>query len=75
MSTSTTNIRRFQFSKGSSNKFWEISVRGTEVTVRFGRIGSQGQTNVKSFADDAAAAKHATKLISEKTGKGYVEAS
>ena len=46
---------------------------GAEVTVRYGRIGTQGQTNTKSFPDEAAAARHAEKLIQEKTGKGYRE--
>jgi predicted DNA-binding WGR domain protein len=41
--------------------------------VQYGRIGSQGQTNVKSFADSAAAGKHAEKLVNEKMQKGYVE--
>jgi DNA ligase 1 len=66
-------MRHFEFVEGSSNKFWEISVAGKEVTVRFGRIGSQGQTKTKEFADDDAAKAHAEKLIEEKTGKGYVE--
>jgi DNA ligase 1 len=65
--------RRFEFVEGKSNKFWEIAVKEAEVTVRFGRIGTQGQTQVKKFADAAAAAKHAAMLIEEKTGKGYVE--
>lgn len=65
--------RRFEFSDGKSNKFWEISSSGTEVTVRFGRIGTQGQTQTKSFPDEAAAAKHMAKLIEEKLGKGYKE--
>ena len=65
--------RRFEYIYGKSNKFWEISVLGKEVTVRFGRIDTQGQTQVKSFADEAAAAKHAEKLIKEKTAKGYRE--
>jgi DNA ligase 1 len=74
--TATTTIpssgtRRFEFTAGSSNKFWEVSVQGKEVTVRYGRIGSQGQSNVKSFADDAAATAHAEKLIREKLHKGY----
>lgn len=68
-----TGTRRFEFVGGGSNKFWEITIQGSKVTVRFGRIGTQGQTNVKPFADDAAAAKHAAKLIEEKTGKGYKE--
>lgn len=70
---SSTGVRRFEFSEGSSHKFWEVSVRGTEVTVRFGRIGTQGQAQVKSFADDAAASEHVEKLIAQKVGKGYVE--
>jgi DNA ligase-1 len=70
---SRTGACRFEFSEGTSNKFWEISVQGTEVTVRFGRIGSQGQTNTKSFVDEGAATKHAEKLIGEKIGKGYHE--
>ena len=68
-----SGMRRFEFSEGKSNKFWEIVVNGTEVTVHFGRIGTKGQDNVKSFPDEAAASKHAAKLIEEKTGKGYVE--
>jgi predicted DNA-binding WGR domain protein len=48
-------------------------VDGCEVRVRYGRIGSAGTTNVKGFADAAAARQGADKLIAEKTGKGYVE--
>jgi len=65
--------RYFEFIEGNSSKFWEISVAGTDVTVRFGRIGSNGQTRTKSFSDEAAARKHADDLIEEKTGKGYTE--
>ncbi len=65
--------RYFEFVEGTSSKFWEISTSDTEVTVRFGRIGTEGQTQVKTLADAAAAAKHADKLIAQKTGKGYQE--
>ena len=65
--------RYFEFVEGKSSKFWEIAVDGTSVTVRFGRIGTNGQTQTKTFGDEAAATKHADKLIAEKTGKGYVE--
>lgn len=74
MSTTTiVGSRHFEFSDGSSSKFWEICRDGTQVTVRFGRIGSKGQTNVKSFPDEAAAEKHVAKLIAEKMAKGYRE--
>ena len=65
--------RRFEFVGGGSNKFWEISLEGDAVTVRFGRIGSAGQSQKKVFADDAKAAAAARSLIREKTGKGYQE--
>jgi predicted DNA-binding WGR domain protein len=65
--------RYFELVAGSSAKFWEIEMRGTDVSVRYGRIGSAGQTSEKSFADTAAAQKHAEKLIQEKLDKGYVE--
>jgi DNA ligase-1 len=65
--------RRFEFEEGSASKFWEIRVAGCDVTVRYGRLGSDGQTRTKSFPDETAAAAHAEKLIAEKTGKGYAE--
>ena len=65
--------RRFEFSEGNSNKYWEISFHGPEVIVRFGRIGTQGQINEKSFPDEAAAAKHVEKLVLQKLNKGYRE--
>ena len=68
-----TGTRRFEYSAGNSHKFWEISVRGAEVSVHYGRIGSQGQKNVKSFPDRVAASKHAEKLMNEKLQKGYLE--
>ncbi|MCY2989038.1 MAG: WGR domain-containing protein [Planctomycetota bacterium] len=66
--------RYFEFISGSSAKFWEIGVSGDTVTVRFGRIGTDGQTQVKPFPDVAAATRHAEKLITAKIGKGYAEA-
>jgi len=67
------SARHFEFVEGAAAKFWEIAIEGTDVTVRFGRIGANGQTQTKSFADAAAAQKHADKLVAEKSGKGYVE--
>ena len=45
------------------------------MAVRFGRIGSTGQTQVKSFPDEDAATKHAERMIEKKTGEGYVESA
>lgn len=65
--------RYFEFVGGKSKKFWEVRRDGADVTVRYGRIGTDGQAKTKSFADPDKAAAHAAKLIVEKTGKGYVE--
>ena len=69
----TSGSRYFEYVEGKSSKFWEIAASGVEVTVRYGRIGSAGQTKTKTFADNAAAQAYATKMIAEKTGEGYVE--
>lgn len=65
--------RRFEFSEGSSSKFWEIRVEGSSHTVRYGKIGTDGQTKTKEFDSAADARKDADKLIAEKTKKGYEE--
>jgi DNA ligase 1 len=70
----TTSVkRRFEFTEGTSNKFWEAVVDRNRVTVSYGRIGTSGQTETKSFPDSAAAQKHADKKIQEKINKGYME--
>lgn len=71
----SVGARRFELVDGKSAKFWEITRSGSNVTVRYGRIGTQGQSNEKTFADDDAADRHAEKLIAEKTKKGYEEVS
>ena len=65
--------RRFEYIEGASSKFWEITTNKREVTVRYGRIGSNGQTQTKSFTSDAAADTHALQQINSKLAKGYRE--
>lgn len=65
--------RYFEFKDDKSSKFWEIELHGSSYTVRFGKIGTQGQTQVKDFATDAVAKKEYDKLVDEKTKKGYIE--
>ncbi len=67
-------MRRFTCSEGGSNKFWEATVEAEVLTVRWGKVGTAGQSKSKPFASTAAAEKELAKLIKEKLGKGYVEA-
>src|SRR5205814_393183 len=68
-SSGTTKPRYFEFAVGASNKFWEVSQEGDNMTTRWGRIGSSGQSKTKPFADAQAAAQAVARLIEEKTGE------
>jgi predicted DNA-binding WGR domain protein len=65
--------REFQLTEGGSRKFWAIKVEGSRFYVRFGRLGTTGQTQSKKFDHPALAKQAADKLIAEKTRKGYAE--
>jgi predicted DNA-binding WGR domain protein len=66
-------MRRFEFSDSTSNKFWEVEVKGKTLNINFGKIGTKGQSKPKDFATPEKAKAEMEKLIKEKTGKGYVE--
>jgi DNA ligase 1 len=66
-----SGFTRLEFNDGSSNKFWEIALHDLTQTVRYGRIGSAGQSKTKAFSDLAQAQKDTQKLIAEKLQKGY----
>jgi predicted DNA-binding WGR domain protein len=67
--------RELVYMDAKSSKFWNIELSGNSYTVTYGRIGTDGQSLSKSFADAAAAQKEMDKLIKEKLGKGYVDAA
>ena len=56
-------MRTFQFSDAKSHKFWNIEVKDTYYQVKFGKIGSAGPTQRKTFATAAAAQAEMDKLI------------
>ena len=71
--TTPAGARYFEFVDGTSNKFWEITLTGSDVTTRWGKIGTDGQSKTKPFGTPDKARAEYDKLVSEKTGKGYVE--
>ena len=64
-------MARYELIEGKSRKFWDVSLRGTRLAVRWGRIGTEGQSKVFEFPTAAAARDRQTRLIREKTAKGY----
>ncbi|WP_177154663.1 DUF4132 domain-containing protein [Actinosynnema pretiosum] len=64
-------MERLEYVGGTSRKFWEGARDGLSVTVRWGRIGTSGQSRTKEFASERSARDHLAKLIAEKRAKGY----
>ncbi|MCX8639090.1 WGR domain-containing protein [Gilliamella sp. B3172] len=62
-----------EFKDTLSNKFWYITQQNESLTIVFGKIGTKGQTQVKTFSSPADAEKEANKLIKSKIKKGYEE--
>jgi predicted DNA-binding WGR domain protein len=71
--TKITTSASLVFKEGTSHKFWRIKLDGKSHTVCFGRIGTDGQTQTKSFGSEEDAKKSCDKLIAEKRKKGYVD--
>lgn len=59
---------------GGAHKFYEVTISGTVVSVRYGRIGAAGQTQTSTFPTVEKARAAAAKKISEKVRKGYAPA-
>ena len=70
-----SGFQRFELVDGKSSKFWEIKQHGSQYTVRFGRIGTEGQARTKDMGSSEKAAAEVEKLIRAKVNKGYVKIS
>ena len=65
---------RLELSDGASHKFWEIAQSGKVLSTRWGRIGTAGQEQRKSYATSDAARAELAKQVAAKQRKGYAEA-
>ena len=69
--------KRYEYKDAISNKFWEINLKGEQITLTYGRIGIENPASiVKKFKGKSAstdAKKFAESKIREKTNKGYIE--
>ena len=63
-----------ELSEGAAHKFYEVVVDGTDVTIRFGRIGDPGQAKTTTHATAEKALADAQKKVAEKVRKGYERA-
>jgi DNA ligase-1 len=65
--------RHFEFTEGTSNKFWEVFHEGSEMTTRYGKIGTDGRSTTKSYGSPEKAAEETAKIIAKKVEEGYFE--
>ncbi|CAD5989492.1 Galectin-9 [Planktothrix tepida] len=61
-----------ELSDDHSHKFYEVTVNAFDVIIRYGRIGTSGQTNRSTYNSLQKAQAEAQKKINEKLKKGYV---
>ena len=62
---------RLEYKDKVSQKFWEVSAAGSTINVKYGRLGTKGQSSVKKMSTPDAAKKEIEKLIKSKLKKGY----
>jgi predicted DNA-binding WGR domain protein len=67
----TSNALRLEIVAGTSAKFREVAQDSTTITVRYVRIGTNGQTQTKTFDTPERAAREREKLTAETLRKGY----
>lgn len=64
-------FERLTYVDMGSSKFWESACEEQKLIIRFGRIGTKGQINIKSFDTSEIATREREKLVKEKLNKGY----
>lgn len=74
MSTTSRTYLELSQDGGGAHKFYEVTVEGQVVSIRYGRIGAGGQTTTSTFPTAEKAQAAAAKKIGEKVRKGYAPA-
>jgi predicted DNA-binding WGR domain protein len=62
-----------EYKDNKSEKFWEVSVEGSVMTTRWGKIDSSGQSKKKDLSTHEIACDEAKKLAEKKQRKDYKE--
>lgn len=67
--------RSLHYKDDKSDKFWTITLDNCSHTVHYGRVGSSGKTETKTFPTLEQAKQSYEKLIQQKLKKGYFDVS
>src|SRR5262245_2802028 len=60
------------FEEGISTKFWRARVEDHSVHINYGKVGTDGTTQIKDYGSPAQATTEYGKLVADKRRKGYV---
>ena len=71
---SALHFHRLLYREGGIEKFWEAAVEGNRLLLRWGRVATKGQVQLKSYPDGESANREMEKQIKEKVSKGYYQA-
>ena len=66
-------VYALELSDDRSHKFYEIIVDGNKVTTNYGRIGTKGRSQTKSYDDNDEARYIAEEQYKAKRKKGYID--
>ena len=62
-----------EFSQAGTNKFWEATLDGRKFKVHWGKIGTKGQSQTRTFRTEEEALRKFETMARSKVRKGYVE--
>ena len=68
-----TAMRTFVYRDAKSHKFWNVGLEGRSLTVTYGKVGTEGRSQTRSFPDEAKAKREHDRLVAQKLRKGYAE--
>lgn len=63
--------KTYRYIDDKSDKFWRIEISSNEFLLNYGKTGTNGTYQIKSFDNEELCIKEANKLITSKTKKGY----
>ena len=73
MTVSTNQINgRYEFEDEHEHKFWEVSIEGKIVTLRFGKVGTSGHRASREFTSAESARKFLEMRRLKKMKEGYI---
>jgi predicted DNA-binding WGR domain protein len=67
--------KHLKYIDGTADKFWQIEAHDLTFTVTYGKTGTSGTTQTKTFESADFCKELVAKLVAEKLKKGYLESS